>query len=270
MRWLWPSVALLGAWTTVGEERAVGACLDVAANCSEWANASAGLTGCAKLPGVLLRCASTCEACSMRNTVELATRCEHERQPPDCYNWANAGQCEVNTGYMIRHCRAACGDYGSRMAWMASRLATIHGCERGEELPEDCEDRLDDCAERAKKTLTGCAEESGLLLKCPRTCGACPHLRAFEMASTCEDKNELCATWASEGECGNNTNYMLRNCRYSCGDLGSRVAWMALRVTMQSECTRPKEESILIDANSDEPTISDLVSNASSVVKDEL
>lgn len=32
----------------------------------------------------------------------------------------------------------------------------------------------------------------------------------------CIDENENCRWWADIGECHNNPNYMLPNCRYSC------------------------------------------------------
>jgi len=217
----------------------VSSCPDIASNCTEWANAAGGLTGCAKTSGVLLNCAATCEACSMRKTVELATRCASEDQSSDCYAWAKSGQCEVNPGYMIRQCPAACGDYGVRLAWMATRMGVINGCERPEAIPERCADLSGDCEERAKKTLAGCGENIGLLLSCPQTCSACPHYKMIEAATRCENKNDSCELWASQGECGNNTNYMLRHCQYACGDAGVRLAWMGARVAMQQGCTRP-------------------------------
>jgi len=33
----------------------------------------------------------------------------------------------------------------------------------------------------------------------------------------CEDQNEFCSDWASEGECSNNPDYMLESCPKSCG-----------------------------------------------------
>lgn len=195
---------LVLACSALAEDTAAG-CEDAASNCTEWANLNGGLTGCGKLPGVLLNCAATCGACSIRKTVELATRCDFEDQHPECYEWAKSGQCEMNPGYMIRHCPAACGDYGSRMSWMAGRLAIIENCERQEYVPEGCADRLPDCAEYAQTTLAGCGQHIGLLLSCPETCAACPHYTMLEMATRCEDKNEMCAKWAKRGECGNNT-----------------------------------------------------------------
>ena len=35
-------------------------------------------------------------------------------------------------------------------------------------------------------------------------------------ASSCKDNHEKCAFWAEYGECKNNPNYMLTNCRKSC------------------------------------------------------
>jgi hypothetical protein len=123
---------------------------------------------------------------------------------------------------------------------MAGRLAIIGNCVRQEEFPEGCADRLPDCTEQAQTTLAKCGQQTGLLLSCPETCAACPHYTMLEMATRCEDKHEMCAEWTGKGECANNVNFMLRNCQFSCGDLGARVAWMALRTAMQQGCTRPE------------------------------
>lgn len=103
-------------------EAELGICEDTLPDCAELTNASNGLVGCAREKGVLLKCPKTCEACPFRKFIELSTRCAFEDTNPECYTWAAAGQCELNSGYMIRYCSAACGDYGARQAWMASRM----------------------------------------------------------------------------------------------------------------------------------------------------
>lgn len=38
----------------------------------------------------------------------------------------------------------------------------------------------------------------------------------FGLSIDCVDKNESCNYWASNGECQNNPDYMLVNCKKSC------------------------------------------------------
>lgn len=119
-------------------------------------------------------------------------------------------------------------------------MSLINDCTREEELPQGCADSLGDCADRAQATLAGCGQEPGLLLSCPRTCDACPPDYALiEQATRCQDKEVHCSAWAQAGECGSNTNYMMRECPNACGDVGSRMAWMGARVAMQQGCDRP-------------------------------
>ena len=46
-------------------------------------------------------------------------------------------------------------------------------------------------------------------------------LLSFCPVDFCMDENEHCNDWASKGECGNNTEYMLINCRKSCHNCGN-------------------------------------------------
>ncbi|KAK3253247.1 hypothetical protein CYMTET_37496 [Cymbomonas tetramitiformis] len=46
-----------------------------------------------------------------------------------------------------------------------------------------------------------------------------------EQSAHCRDKNENCASWATTGECGINSQYMESNCAYSCDACKVREHW---------------------------------------------
>lgn len=73
---------------------------------------------------------------------------------------------------------------------------------------------------------TGLLEGEALESKIRREEGGVEAAREAEEArepakDACEDSNELCCSWARNGECGANSAYMLEQCKASCGVCGS-------------------------------------------------
>lgn len=133
----------------------------------------------------------------------------HER----CLTWAGDGECYRSTSYMRRTCPVSCRDM---------QTPNRNECK---DLHENCPVWVEDAE---------CESNYEVKLYCPLSCGRCnaksndasKKARVSETASTknkagkpelCQDGHENCSGWADMGECDKNPNYMLSNCKKSCG-----------------------------------------------------
>ena len=57
----------------------------------------------------------------------------------------------------------------------------------------------------------------------------------------CKDSEERCSFWASAGECTNNPNYMLNNCKRSCNNCANR------NIFKSGKAARKREEEELLN-----------------------
>lgn len=110
-----------------------------------------------------------------------------------CELWAQYGECDKNPHHMRVFCRKSCGeckDYDVDMG----ELQLITGKE------------ADATYEIFKKSVLYKKNEIV----------AQPEKHSFDVQSTCVNKHELCAFWASIGECTVNPGYMKLQCGPSC------------------------------------------------------
>lgn len=147
--------------------------------CGEWAREGE----CKKNPAIISQCPVSCGACS--------SMCIDRNS--NCPQWAAAGDCSNNTGYMLRECSHSC------------KVCT------DEKGISTCEDRqISQCLIWGEQE---CNVNPGSMYRtCPRLCGACGLL--------CADKHESCPGWAAAKEgkaCAEEGGWLLSSCPYSCG-----------------------------------------------------
>ncbi|KAI8520522.1 hypothetical protein Bbelb_002760 [Branchiostoma belcheri] len=108
-----------------------------------------------------------------------------------CPDWAAAGECGRNEGYMLGACRKSCDTCAQDFC-----MDYYHRCE---DWAADGE-----CDQNPRY----------MMVACRLSCNAC------EVPTTqtgCKDDNALCPAWASDGECETNPTWMLDSCQLSCG-----------------------------------------------------
>jgi len=118
-----------------------------------------------------------------------------------CPGWAQRGECSKNPDYMLKNCKKSCDQ-----------------CETS------CVDGNKSCPNWAQKGE--CSKNPGyMLVNCKKSCNQCSSgptttkrpTTTTRPDSDCTDNNNSCASWASSGECSKNPDYMLVNCKKSCG-----------------------------------------------------
>jgi prolyl 4-hydroxylase len=90
------------------------------------------------------------------------------------------------------------------------------------ELTDECKDHLlpERCSALIRKGR--CENNPGFMkYACPLACDMCDEFKSSMKKKKmgidpCMDQHQSCKNWAAMGECGNNPNYMLRECARSC------------------------------------------------------
>eukprot|EP00932_Pfiesteria_piscicida_P009987 SRR837773.20831.p1 GENE.SRR837773.20831~~SRR837773.20831.p1 ORF type:complete len:412 (+),score=41.54 SRR837773.20831:35-1237(+) len=132
-----------------------------------------------------------------------------------CAAWATSGECGRNAAYMQVHCRRSCGQCGGPAAAPATPAPAS---------PPACKDDQPQCPQWAQAGECG-RNAAFMLVHCKVACGACGPSQwpvatpAPTPAPTpaCEDLSSSCSAWMSLGECSTNPEYMLVECKRSCG-----------------------------------------------------
>ena len=110
----------------------------------------------------------------------------------DCEFWASDGECEGNPDYMLENCAMACDACVERASSAPTRKSTERPTKKPTESPRE--------GPTTKPTmLRGQSERA-----------------AADPNTPCEDANDDCESWASNGECEENPDYMLENCARAC------------------------------------------------------
>ncbi|KAJ1363121.1 hypothetical protein KIN20_022893 [Parelaphostrongylus tenuis] len=167
-----------------------------------------------------------------RNNVTVAPQGTCFNENECCATWAQRGECSANVNYMRIWCKASC------------RL-----CEPQYRLVDDCSDRHQHCQTWAR---SGECTSNPLWMaeNCRNSCGKCRQTRAqtcrgnggtssnnldngdtrvrvttttqkpspvCENADQCYNENICCPHWSLLGECPRSWEWMVCNCRVSCG-----------------------------------------------------
>jgi len=113
----------------------------------------------------------------------------------ECEGWALIGECSKNTVYMHKQCRKSCG--------LCIPERHVNKVKLTDDYKEDeDEDEAQDHAHRA---------EYDRLLQHARRNAASHRFQA------CHDTSDSCQSWQRLGECMRNPEYMLGECKVSCG-----------------------------------------------------
>jgi len=110
-----------------------------------------------------------------------------------CADWAANGECETNPNYMLVTCPESCG-----------------ACPQPTPTPQPTP------APTAAPTPAPPPPPTPAPPP-PPTPGPPPPPPPTPAPQPCTDNNQYCEDWAANGECQTNPNYMLTNCRKSCG-----------------------------------------------------
>ena len=90
-----------------------GNCYDEAEDCAERSTSG----GCHNGSDTPLRCQWSCRACGFRPLLEQVYGCTDSSE--GCANWAAAGECSKNPGFMRSSCGRSCDACGDRAALCA-------------------------------------------------------------------------------------------------------------------------------------------------------
>jgi len=155
-----------------------------------------------------------------------------------CDEWTVDGQCSSNPDYMLENCKLSCN------------VCESEGDDQVSPNPSPCVDNNNRCAEWAAGDQ--CSSNPDYMLEnCKLSCNVCeiegddqlsptpsPQSEGDDQVSPtqpspCVDDNDGCTEWAAGDQCSSNPEYMLQNCKASCGVCGSSDG---------SECKDSKED----------------------------
>lgn len=185
--------------TCVEEERIE--CADSNVMCVGWA----GSGECESNPVYMEKhCRKSCKLCGVGGGGGGGAVQKDDDDPTcvdshdSCPEWAKAGECEANAGYMRKNCQKSCGTCGSDADDVVDN--------------DPCRDvRVEDCPGWAEQ---GECESNPPFMKenCARSCRHCDPIN-----DTCEDmRGKRCEERARDGECVLEELKMKRECRESC------------------------------------------------------
>ncbi|EPB71944.1 shTK domain protein [Ancylostoma ceylanicum] len=149
----------------------------------------------------------TAEFLSCGNGAESNCCDKHE----SCAEWARNNECENNPEWMLPNCQLSC------------HSCETHTSQCGTGRESNCCDQHPSCASWAQQGECQNNPE-WMLPNCPLSCHNCdsdeattdPSMCGTGKESNCCDKHPSCASWAQQGECQNNPEWMLPNCQLSC------------------------------------------------------
>jgi len=127
---------------------------------------------------------------------------------PRCGEWADAGECENNPGYMLHHCPVACDSCPDPVDLAADDRALLAAV-AAYGKPQKIEGASADATmEVVRGTVAYMRDDVH---------GTNPtHALSPDIVAECVNREELCAFWAVIGECEANKAYMKLKCAPSC------------------------------------------------------
>jgi len=184
---------------------------------------------------------------------------------PQCAEWAGRGECNNNFDFMLDKCPVSCDSCeNAKLAPTPSsfyfdfacngKLATAPSSFKGapdDDMPGGCRFH---CADKmsAEVCAAGAADDGckrhakGMRFGCAATCGVCSGIGmvASEPISPlpkCEkgdqDEGATCESWAKQGECVANYDYMKQSCPRACGVCADDGQ---VKVTMDEALRKPR------------------------------
>merc|ERR1719495_54077 len=165
-------------------------CVDSNKYCSDWATKGQ----CQANPAYMNDyCKKSCGKCDTSACVDKNRHCA---------SWAKGGQCNSNAAYMKPNCPKSCGT-----------------CD--DTVTPNCKDENKFCSDWASKGQCNSNPEY-MHESCKKSCNKCGSKTTTTTTTTtpvpvnCEDENEFCSDWASQGQCKSNSGFMHVKCKKSC------------------------------------------------------
>lgn len=157
-----------------------------------------------------------------------AETCINEYDSWNCYVWSTQGECKLNSKFMNRYCRKACGLCGKAgvnaegnhvATWAWQWLGIFTNLFPKNWTVEEChnkfsDDKCDSWAENGDCVVN----EDWMKINCKSTCGMCSNnnTAASKTCGNVHTNDTQCDIWARKGECMVNRKWMYDNCRGAC------------------------------------------------------
>jgi len=183
-------------------------CQDGNQFCSDWAQKGQ----CEANPKYMdVYCKKSCKKCKPSN-------CEDKNK--FCSDWASKGECKTNPEYMKEDCKKSCdlcsSDCVDKNAFCPDWSKKGYCDSNPEYMHGSCKKSCNKCGTTDKTTAKPTTTTTTTDVPTIKTTTESP-ITEEPKPDSCEDKNEFCSDWASNGDCETNSGYMLPNCKKSCG-----------------------------------------------------
>jgi hypothetical protein len=169
--------------------------------CPFWASVGE----CSKNPQYMLAsCAKSCKSAVVVSEVVVEPPFYNNKNEENelCAFWASVGECVKNPKYMLKNCAKCCASAGLKdESSMMKPKNSGHNGKKDEKFGHGKHSHHGKRGDYGKHSHHGNKEEV---------------VDKMVDDSPCQDKDELCAFWASVGECMKNPSYMKKSCKASC------------------------------------------------------
>ncbi|EYC00653.1 hypothetical protein Y032_0114g457 [Ancylostoma ceylanicum] len=206
-------------------------CCDKHESCAEWARNNE----CENNPEWMLpNCQLSCHSCET-HTSQCGTGRESNccDQHPSCASWAQQGECQNNPEWMLPNCPLSChncdsdeattdpsnkisgGGWKREVSMISESAAVADGRHHSHALFQSVNLWYGKSRQNGGYYEFDFVGPVHMFTKQKLLC------RSFTVCGTgkesnCCDKHPSCASWAQQGECQNNPEWMLPNCQLSC------------------------------------------------------
>jgi len=192
-------------------------CADAHTNCNVWAKDAE----CETNESVKKYCKISCGRCvstgnhkrnnDIRDTGREQTLCKDNHE--NCAGWADMGECDKNSNYMLKTCKKSCGICEDKKVTTTATAATesIEDVSRMLKRTTKFGELQVASGEYTKKTLENVQE----MIDYMETSDDFLALPS-RVQDNCRNKNELCSFWAAIEECEANVAFMKIECAPAC------------------------------------------------------
>jgi prolyl 4-hydroxylase len=151
-----------------------------------------------------------------------------------CEFWSNHGECEANPNYMLVNCRKSCN---TCRQFPVSPQRSKHVVDEKEKvLTLSAKFGVEQKAEGTEEQQTFLRIKQMIDYMKNHVHAKNPtHKMSKQVIRDCSNEHELCALWASQGECEANPSYMLVNCSPSC--------FSCHKISFEERCP-PRDENL--------------------------
>uniref|UniRef100_A0AC35TI99 ShKT domain-containing protein n=1 Tax=Rhabditophanes sp. KR3021 TaxID=114890 RepID=A0AC35TI99_9BILA len=168
-----------------------------------------------------LWCSASCKKCAALYPMNVECDDRHS----NCVKWSRSGECSKNAAWMTENCRKSCAKCGQTRAQKCgpqtgATKAPVQvkprpvGTKGGKDQsckPFGCFDENPCCSMWSFQGL--CRANAFMACNCRVSCGFCVPTDYY--FGSCNNYHKDCDSWANQGECEKNKDWMLANCKAS-------------------------------------------------------